>query len=270
MGKYVILSSSDTGLLLGSVAERLGGSGAVLNVFAGKQPNLTVTNFFNFTEQERNIILSVSFSQLSQLIKEGQYTELNEDTPLTTRDPQRRAEVLAARELRAKKRVEQQAATKAAMEHGFEALIVAVQGDVLSVFQSLFPFLLPGHPFCVYSEYIQPLIIVHEIMKRTGSGVGLELTETWTREYQVLPNRTHPLNQMNGASGYVLFGYKIKPQADGIQFGVGAIHKFADKDPSSAKKQKPNTPLKSEANSESNLNEPQQEDAMVLETDQTS
>lgn len=38
----------------------------------------------------------------------------------------------------------------------------------------------------------------------------LELHETWTREYQVLPSRTHPTMMTHGASGYLLTGTKVE------------------------------------------------------------
>lgn len=37
----------------------------------------------------------------------------------------------------------------------------------------------------------------------------MDLQETWMREYQVLPSRTHPMMRMHGASGYILFGTKV-------------------------------------------------------------
>ena len=39
--------------------------------------------------------------------------------------------------------------------------------------------------------------------------VDLQLNETWTRENQVLPGRTHPEMNMSACSGYLLWGIKI-------------------------------------------------------------
>ena len=36
--------------------------------------------------------------------------------------------------------------------------------------------------------------------------LNLRLSETWMREYQVLPNRTHPEINMSGGGGYLLYG----------------------------------------------------------------
>jgi hypothetical protein len=37
----------------------------------------------------------------------------------------------------------------------------------------------------------------------------MELMEIWTRDYQVLPERTHPTMKMHAASGYLLAGIKV-------------------------------------------------------------
>ena len=43
-------------------------------------------------------------------------------------------------------------------------------------------------------------------VKETGKTVFVTLTETWLRNYQVLPERTHPEVLMSGGGGYILFG----------------------------------------------------------------
>ena len=44
---------------------------------------------------------------------------------------------------------------------------------------------------------------------KDGSAVNIDVTETWMREYQVLPGRSHPLMRMDNASGYILTGIKV-------------------------------------------------------------
>ncbi|CAK8575614.1 unnamed protein product [Lathyrus sativus] len=39
--------------------------------------------------------------------------------------------------------------------------------------------------------------------------IGLQITEPWLLEYQVLPSRTHPHMQMSVFGGYILSGTKI-------------------------------------------------------------
>ncbi len=62
----------------------------------------------------------------------------------------------------------------------------------------------------VYSIIIKPLANCYDVLIQKDIALNLELTETWTRVYQVLPSRTHPMMNMNGASGYLLSGIKIQ------------------------------------------------------------
>ena len=39
--------------------------------------------------------------------------------------------------------------------------------------------------------------------------VALQLQESWWREYQVLPGRTHPEMMTSGTGGYVLSGVRV-------------------------------------------------------------
>lgn len=39
--------------------------------------------------------------------------------------------------------------------------------------------------------------------------VALQLHESWWREYQVLPGRTHPEMSTSGTGGYILSGIKV-------------------------------------------------------------
>lgn len=45
-------------------------------------------------------------------------------------------------------------------------------------------------------------------MQRDRAAVGLQLQESWWREYQVLPGRTHPTMSTSGTGGYILSGIK--------------------------------------------------------------
>lgn len=63
-----------------------------------------------------------------------------------------------------------------------------------------------------YTPHTQPLVEAYQACRNLGNVLRLELFETWTRPYQVLPLRTHPTMLMNSNSGFVLTGIKV---ADG-------------------------------------------------------
>lgn len=61
---------------------------------------------------------------------------------------------------------------------------------------------------------LQPLGELFDVLHRTKQAVNMEVSETWTRQYQVLPSRTHPTMNTNGASGYILSGVKVAQQGN--------------------------------------------------------
>lgn len=93
---------------------------------------------------------------------------------------------------------------------GVDTIIIAGPPHPMQALNSVWRFLaLSGH-FVVYSEFIQPLVELYEALYQSGNVVNLRLTETWYRTYQVLPKRTHPLNNMSASSGFLLSGIKVE------------------------------------------------------------
>lgn len=60
---------------------------------------------------------------------------------------------------------------------------------------------------------LQPLAECYQWLYEGGLAVNIELTETWNREYQVIASRTHPLMNMDNASGYLLSAIKVDPSS---------------------------------------------------------
>lgn len=65
----------------------------------------------------------------------------------------------------------------------------------------------------MYRFSLQPLTRTFLTLSQMDSVIDLQLNETWTREYQVLPGRTHPEMNMSACSGYLLTGIKINELA---------------------------------------------------------
>uniref|UniRef100_A0A453A6R3 tRNA (adenine(58)-N(1))-methyltransferase non-catalytic subunit TRM6 n=1 Tax=Aegilops tauschii subsp. strangulata TaxID=200361 RepID=A0A453A6R3_AEGTS len=95
-------------------------------------------------------------------------------------------------------------------EHGFSSLIVAAPGhEVESVVADLLPLLSYSAPFAIYHQYLQPLATCMHSLQVSKMAIGLQITEPWLREYQVLPSRSHPHMQMNAFGGYILSGIRV-------------------------------------------------------------
>jgi tRNA (adenine-N(1)-)-methyltransferase non-catalytic subunit len=94
---------------------------------------------------------------------------------------------------------------------GVDSLVIAGPPHPLGALNSTWRFLnLSGH-FVIYGEFMQPLVECYQALFSSGCVVNLRLTETWHRNYQVLPKRTHPLMNMSAASGFILSGIKCEP-----------------------------------------------------------
>ncbi|CAM6102245.1 unnamed protein product [Calypogeia fissa] len=93
---------------------------------------------------------------------------------------------------------------------GFTSLLVAApELDPWTVAEQLLPLLSSSSPFVIYHSYQQPLAECMHKLQANNLAVALQLSEPWSREYQVLPSRTHPHMQMSATGGYTLSGIYI-------------------------------------------------------------
>ncbi|GBG29470.1 tRNA adenine58-N1-methyltransferase non-catalytic subunit trm6 [Hondaea fermentalgiana] len=122
------------------------------------------------------------------------------------------------------------------------SLILASKYDIKRSFFGLLKFLKPGAPFVVFSEAVDPLVQLRE-QANNKVAVGMAIQETFCREQQVLPSRTHPLMSMSGRSGFLLSGHKVDPDAEEGQLVHVKVNKLAaykeavksERDPRAAK-----------------------------------
>lgn len=63
----------------------------------------------------------------------------------------------------------------------------------------------------VYSPYLQVLAEILQHTKKQVEYLNPTITESWSRTYQVLPGRTHPLMMTSGTGGYLFHATKIFP-----------------------------------------------------------
>ncbi|XP_047992156.1 tRNA (adenine(58)-N(1))-methyltransferase non-catalytic subunit TRM6 [Leguminivora glycinivorella] len=91
-----------------------------------------------------------------------------------------------------------------------DSLVIACKEDPQNLFDELVNFVKPGRPFAIYYTVAEPLQKMYMNLKIRSNVAALKLTCNWMRNYQVLPDRTHPEVMMNGASGFILTGYVLK------------------------------------------------------------
>ncbi|PHU01504.1 hypothetical protein BC332_31291 [Capsicum chinense] len=170
--------------------EMVGGTGYVCNTYRGSSPYpVDITRMFNLSDGICKRIVHASLTDLNSFQTGVSVFESQEET-------------LTAINSAGLEEVGQKAppeAIKLWNGNGFSSLIIAApELDPWGIIKEVLPLLAFSAPFAVY-HYLQ-------IEKMA---IGLQISEPWLREYQVLPSRTHPHMHMSAFSGYVLSGTKI-------------------------------------------------------------
>ncbi|KAL7614919.1 hypothetical protein Lser_V15G05061 [Lactuca serriola] len=211
------------GLITGAVAERLGGTGYVCNTYRGDSPySIEIVRIFNFNDEINKRIVRLSLDELCNNgdMKEDEVmlqsaNDSNDDNPSSNVLESLSLEggsMEASKVYKAAKPGEKapQDAIRSWKENGFSSLIIAAPDvDAWSIVKEVLPFLSFSAPFVIYHQYLQPLATCMHNLQVEKMAIGLQITEPWLREYQVLPSRTHPHMQMSACGGYILSGTKI-------------------------------------------------------------
>lgn len=90
------------------------------------------------------------------------------------------------------------------------SLIIVAQNDhPLYILKLTYKFLANSGQFVIYSDSMEPLLECYRHLKTNAMAVSLNISETWLRRYQVLPDRTRPEMNISGFGGYLLSGTKV-------------------------------------------------------------
>nr|XP_043633880.1 tRNA (adenine(58)-N(1))-methyltransferase non-catalytic subunit trm6 [Erigeron canadensis] len=232
------------GMVTGAVAERLGGTGYVCSTYRGASPHsIEIVRMFNFGDEINKRIVRLPLAELSApqnvdleengLLQDASIVDIppNEiDESLSTRPcslPVSMEETtvssedgrLSTQSQKVAPKLHKAAqpgekapedAVKLWKENGFSSLIIAAPDmDAWSIVKEVLPYLAFSAPFVIYHQYLQPLATCMHNLQVEKLAIGLQITEPWLREYQVLPLRTHPHMQMSAFGGFVLSGTKI-------------------------------------------------------------
>ncbi|XP_010268703.1 PREDICTED: tRNA (adenine(58)-N(1))-methyltransferase non-catalytic subunit TRM6 isoform X2 [Nelumbo nucifera] len=219
------------GILTGAVAERLGGTGYVCNTYLGDTPySMDIVRIFNFSDEINRRIMRSPLSNLcSSKSKTSEHSEKENalssvsteqtdlpsgngttDTILTSMHETNSS--LVDKPCKSTKPGERASPEilESWKQNGFSSLIIAApELDTWKAVQELLPLLSYSAPFAIYHQYLQPLATCMHKLQVTKMAIGLQISEPWLREYQVLPSRTHPCMQMSAFGGYILSGMRI-------------------------------------------------------------
>ena len=230
-----------SGVVLAAVAERLGGHGRILAPYAGTHPSMDACKQMNFSPDVERAIISFhtsEFGKLEATAGEEWPDESPEAVSARTqaviddigpqlakkldsfKTPKERDAFVEKRNARlCRQGAKPQPATIRHWLRGkSDSLIISTHFHPTAVLLQLWPTLAPAAPFVVFCEYVEPLVQCFRELQKRQIACKLQLGNTWTREFQVLPGRTHPAMNMTSCSGFILTGVKVHKRNDGWQF----------------------------------------------------
>eukprot|EP01118_Nematostelium_gracile_P016837 TRINITY_DN7061_c0_g1_i1.p1 TRINITY_DN7061_c0_g1~~TRINITY_DN7061_c0_g1_i1.p1 ORF type:complete len:349 (+),score=106.51 TRINITY_DN7061_c0_g1_i1:338-1384(+) len=198
----VMVVDNCSGMLVGAIAERLAGHGTIINLYEGPQPSVKLMDLFNLSPEARSIVLHFPLNQIRSVKDAAKQSEDKSQTESNKQEEQDQSDQPAPP-------VDKFSAARIAIAKQCDSLVICSRYDLGSVFDELYPYLALSRPFAVFSTFAQPLGEIFDVYRRSRNALNMQLNETWTRTYQVLPDRTHPNMNMDAASGYVLSGTKV-------------------------------------------------------------
>ncbi|XP_060773744.1 tRNA (adenine(58)-N(1))-methyltransferase non-catalytic subunit TRM6 [Neoarius graeffei] len=242
-GSKIIVLETCAGLVLGSVMERMGGHGSVIQMYPGVGPVRAGMESFGFPSHFHDTLHEFPLCKVNALLSgtlnveekdtdsanngqsdeqpaarctsssESQSMEVNTDPAEAKKMEEReklREQKAQEKRMRMEEKRKRLAAAAALLEgRNADGLVIASRFHPCHVLLGLLRFVAPSRPFVVYCQYREPLIECYTKLREQGGAISLKLTDSWLRHYQVLPNRTHPMLLMSGGGGYLLSGITV-------------------------------------------------------------
>lgn len=235
-GCQVLVMESVMGVVTGALAQRMGGYGKILSVYYGQQPSyLDMISRFNLSFAENHSIKWIHSEDVlyqdasnSNNLKEEDPDKVEREKlvwPCPLQDHTRaylekmgnireQKNFLAKRCARFARKLTRHTPMEAREwlhSRKCDSIIIVTHYDPTSTLLELLPYLAPSSPFVVYCEFIEPLSECFRELQKQNLAINIRLSDTWMREYQVLPGRTHPSMTMSQTGGYILTGIKLCP-----------------------------------------------------------
>ena len=230
-GCQAIVLETVQGVITGAMAQRMGGYGKILSIYSGQQPSFTeMLQRFNLSFAEN---FSIKWLHSGDVFGDHDSSDCVEDLDKADREAcewpcplqdhtrnylekmpsdKERNEFLAKRCARFTRKLTRHSPNEAKewlLARKSDSVVIVARYDPTATLLGLLPYLAPSCPFVVYCEFIEPLTECFRELQKQDLAINLRLSDTWTREYQVLPGRTHPNMNMSQSGGFILTGIKL-------------------------------------------------------------
>ncbi|KAF8515843.1 Gcd10p family-domain-containing protein [Hysterangium stoloniferum] len=202
-GRYLVVDDGG-GLLVAGILERMGGKGRLLTIGdVETTPVYHVLTHMNFPE-----------SYFAGVLRSTNWAYTDEDWSVVyPQDAKPGVPKNEKQRSRMEKRKRGQDKLNETREDFFrgewDGLVVSSQYDPYAIIETLEPRLAGSANIVVHHPNIQILADLHTKLRAKPQYLAPNVTEPWTRQYQVLPGRTHPLMTISGTAGFLLHAIKM-------------------------------------------------------------
>ncbi|KAJ2077049.1 tRNA (adenine(58)-N(1))-methyltransferase non-catalytic subunit trm6 [Coemansia sp. RSA 988] len=193
-GARILTVDDGQGMLASALLSRISEGGLVFGVHDGDVGNYDVLRYMNFSTECKERLRTLPWTKLNHIVEP--FTEVLPENP--TEDEASGY----ARRLRGHTKLSENIDTFSRGE--FDALVISTNYNPKSVIKKLTPHLGGSRMLVVYDQFKEPLLEAFAWLRESPEFLNVQITESWLREYQVLPSRTHPLMNMSGGGGFIL------------------------------------------------------------------
>ena len=207
-GKYMIYETGCQGIIIAAALERIGcdPNGKIVHIFQTGNPQTTSLGAMNFGKEHLDNLCTINMYHLRSLEQGKDITNMHSSNGS---EDQGEPKV----PVRQRQREESIKSYDMLKDRKMDGLIIACRQHPTNILLALVKYLAFSRPFVVFSPYKEPLLDAYTAIKDTGKTVLVTLSETWLRNYQVLPDRSHPEVLMSGGGGYILSGIYVDNSA---------------------------------------------------------
>eukprot|EP01134_Creolimax_fragrantissima_P005516 CFRG5516T1 len=218
-GARVLLAESCKGLITAAVMERLGGFGECLSLYVGDKPSHPYVDNMNFSDKVKSTLRSyplVEFDQADMITASYQERadSILADVEKKVHDwgkeiTEKDSWWADRRRNKANRMKDVLSASQSLSTGNFDAVIICTKFHPKELVEKFFSKLANSRNLVIFSVMPEVLIPIRSEMRNREDVVNSTLFDTWTRVYQVLPQRTHAENNMTGNSGFILSTTKV-------------------------------------------------------------
>ncbi|OCH89722.1 Gcd10p-domain-containing protein [Obba rivulosa] len=212
-GRYIAVDDA-SGVVVAGILERLGGSGRLITICdIDSPPAYPVTVQMNFRKEVvAPVMSSLNWATADEdytpsmlmppaeapgQIKDSQKSRLNKRKAVANSLMQTREELFAGE---------------------FDGLLIASEYEPFSIIEKLTPYVAGSANIVVHSPFVQIVTDLQNKLRDLPQYLGPAVSEVWTRQYQVLPGRTHPTMNTSGSGGFILHAIRVydDPKASSV------------------------------------------------------